>query len=284
GRFKFYKADICNAGRLEEIFQQEKPKIVVHFAAESHVDRSILSSSEFIQTNIAGTQTLLDACKKHGIKKFIHVSTDEVYGDIEIGKFHETTALSPNSPYSASKAAGDLLVKSYIRTFQFPALIIRPSNNYGPWQYPEKFIPVIIYKALNNEKIPVYGKGMNIREWLYVSDCADAILKITEGGKIGEIYNLGSGNERQNIEIVKTILRILNKPLDLVSYVKDRPGHDFRYSLDFSKLKKELGWKPQVSLEDGLLMTVNWYKDNFIWLEKKVSYLRSYWKKVYKQS
>jgi dTDP-glucose 4,6-dehydratase len=226
----------------------------------------------------------LDACKKHGIKKFIHVSTDEVYGDIEIGKFHETTALSPNSPYSASKAAGDLLVKSYIRTFQFPALIIRPSNNYGPWQYPEKFIPVIIYKALNNEKIPVYGKGMNIREWLYVSDCADAILKITEGGKIGEIYNLGSGNERQNIEIVKTILRILNKPLDLVSYVKDRPGHDFRYSLDFSKLKKELGWKPQVSLEDGLLMTVNWYKDNFIWLEKKVSYLRSYWKKVYKQS
>jgi len=281
-KFKFYRADICEQKEIDKIFRAEKPEIVVHFAAESHVDRSILSSSEFIQTNIAGTQVLLDACKKQSVKKFIHISTDEVYGDIEIGKFHEATPLSPNSPYSASKAAADLLVKSYIRTFKFPAVIVRPSNNYGPWQYPEKFIPVIIYKALKNEKIPVYGRGRNIREWLYVGDCANAILKIAECGKIGEVYNLGSGNERQNIEIVKAILRILNKPSDLISYVKDRPGHDFRYSLDFSKLKKEIGWQPQISLKDGLLSTVNWYKDNFAWLERKVKYLKGYWGKVYK--
>ncbi len=283
GKFKFYQADICNAAQLEKIFQKEKPEIVAHFAAESHVDRSILSSDEFIKTNISGTQVLLDVSKAQGIKKFIHTSTDEVYGDIEKGKFYETTVLNPSSPYSASKAAADLLVKSYIRTFKFPAIIVRPSNNYGPWQYPEKFIPVIIYKVLKNELIPVYAQGQNVREWLYVADCAKAILKIVDKGKTGEIYNLGSGNERKNIYLVKEILCILGKPLSLISYVQDRPGHDFRYSLDSSKLRKELGWEPQVSFEEGLIKTVNWYKENLDWLEQKVKHLKVYWKKVYRE-
>ena len=282
-KFKFYKTDICDYEQLKKIFKKENPDLVVNFAAESHVDRSILSSDEFIKTNISGTQVLLDVSKAQGIKKFIHTSTDEVYGDIEKGKFYETTVLNPSSPYSASKAAADLLVKSYIRTFRFPAIIVRPSNNYGPWQYPEKFIPVIIYKALKNELIPVYAQGQNVREWLYVADCVNAILKIVDKGKTGEIYNLGSGNERKNIDLVKEILSILGKPLSLISYVQDRPGHDFRYSLDSSKLRKELGWEPRVSFEEGLAATVNWYKENLDWLEQKVKYLKVYWKKVYKE-
>jgi dTDP-glucose 4,6-dehydratase len=279
--YKFYKTDICNKLQIERIFKKEKPEIVVHFAAESHVDRSIEDASAFIDTNIKGTQVLLDASRKYGIRRFVHISTDEVYGDIEKGQFFEHTPLNPSSPYSSSKAAGDLLVKSYIRTFNFPAIIVRPSNNYGPWQYPEKLIPVVIFKALNNQKIPIYAKGLNVREWLYVSDCADAIRLIMEKGKLGEAYNLGSGNERCNIDVAKRILDILKKPHTLIQFIQDRPGHDIRYSLNFNKLKKELGWHPKVSFDSGICQTVDWYVLNRAWTEKKVKFLKEYWKKVY---
>ena len=282
-KFSFYKADICDSKKIEGIFKKERPHVVVHFAAESHVDRSILSSDIFIKTNIAGTQVLLDTSKKIGIEKFIHISTDEVYGDIQKGQFFEHTCLNPSSPYSSSKAAADLLVKSYARTFGFPAVILRPSNNYGPWQYPEKFIPVVIYKALKNEKIPVYARGLNVREWLYVADCAAAILNAVQKAKPGEIYNVGSGNERKNIEVARRILDILGKPYSLIQFVADRPGHDFRYSLDFNKIKTGLGWQPEVAFEKGIIKTVNWYSNHIDWLEKKVVYLREYWKRVYKR-
>jgi dTDP-glucose 4,6-dehydratase len=283
GKIDFYKADICNKRDISRIFKQSRPNVVVHFAAETHVDRSILGSDSFIKTNIQGTQNLLDVCRIYNIGKFVHISTDEVYGDIRKGKFKENTALSPSSPYSASKAASDLLLKSYIRTFGFPGIIVRPSNNYGPWQYPEKFIPVIIYKALNNEKVPVYAKGLNIREWLYVSDCAAAIIKILHKGRIGETYNVGSGFEKRNIEVAKAILDILGKPHSLIEFVKDRPGHDYRYSLDFSKVKNELGFLPKVDFKTGIQKTVIWYKENFDWLESKTAYLKQYWKEVYKK-
>lgn len=283
GKFEFYKTDICNVKKIREIFKQHKPDVVVHFAAETHVDRSILGSTQFIKTNIMGTQNLLDAARETDVKRFIHISTDEVYGEIEKGQFHETSPFNPSSPYSASKAAGDLLVKSYVRTFDFPGIIVRPSNNYGPWQYPEKFIPVIIYKALNNEKIPVYGKGLNVREWLYVSDCANAILTVMENGKIGEAYNVGSGFEKRNIDVAKAVLDVLKKPHSIIEFVKDRPGHDYRYSLDFSKIQKELNWNPAVKFEEGITETVNRYKKDFDWLENKVKYLRNYWKRVYRK-
>ncbi|MCP4372881.1 MAG: dTDP-glucose 4,6-dehydratase [Deltaproteobacteria bacterium] len=283
GKYTFYNADICNKSSIKDIFEQEKPDKVVHFAAESHVDRSILDSDEFITTNVQGTQILLDRAKESGIDKFIHISTDEVYGDIEKGQFYETTPLNPSSPYSASKAAADLLTQAYMRTFNFPAIILRPSNNYGPWQFPEKFIPVIIYKALKNEKIPVYGKGLNIREWLHVSDCVDAVFKIMGKGKIGEIYNIGSGNERTNIDIVKKILDILEKPHSLLNFVQDRPGHDLRYSVSCTKLKEELSWATELDFDRGINETVHWYKENFDWLESMVHYLTGYWQKVYKK-
>ncbi|MBU0503139.1 MAG: dTDP-glucose 4,6-dehydratase, partial [Candidatus Omnitrophica bacterium] len=246
--FKFYKSDICNKKAIESIFKKEKPNIVVNFSAETHVDRSIQDSSPFISTNIQGTQVLLDCVRKYKIEKLIHISTDEVYGDIEKGKFNEDSPLIPNSPYSASKAAADLLIKSYVRTYGFPAVIVRPSNNYGPWQYPEKLIPVVIYKALKNEAVPVYAKGMNVREWLYVSDCAKGIQFILKKGKIGEVYNLGSGQERTNLEVVKKILDILGKPHSLIKFVQDRPGHDVRYSLDSSQIRR-LGWKPEQAFD-----------------------------------
>ena len=210
------------------------------------------------------------------------LSTDEVYGEIEKGEFFERSQIKPNSPYSVSKAASDLLVQAYIRTYGFPGIIVRPSNNYGPWQYPEKFVPVIIYKALNNEKIPVYGKGINIREWLYVSDCANAIMAILNKGKTGEIYNIGSGNERKNIEVVSHILSILKKPANLIEFVKDRPGHDIRYSLNFDKIKKEMGWEPKIDFKNGMELTVSWFKNNYPWLEGRVKFTKNYWKKVYK--
>ncbi|MCK9572736.1 MAG: dTDP-glucose 4,6-dehydratase, partial [Candidatus Omnitrophica bacterium] len=202
-KFKFYKTDICDKNKINSIFANEKPDIVAHFAAETHVDRSINDATPFIETNIKGTQILLDASRKHKVNKFIFISTDEVYGEIADGKFNENSPIRPNSPYAASKAAADLLVQAYIRTYQFPAVIIRPSNNYGPWQYPEKLIPVIISAALKNKKVPVYAKGLNVREWLYVDDCAEGILKVAQKGKIGQIYNLGSGDERKNIIVVK---------------------------------------------------------------------------------
>lgn len=268
--FKFYKADICDKKRIESILKKERPRIVIHFAAETHVDRSILNSTAFVQTNVIGTQVLLDLSRKYKIKKFIHISSDEIYGDIEKGKFREDSPLRPNSPYAASKAAADLLIKSYVRTYSFPAIIIRPCNNYGPWQYPEKLIPVVICKALNNNKVPVYAKGLNMREWLYVEDCVRGILIIMKDGRIGEIYNLGSGQEKKNIGVVKAILDILKKPQSLIQLVKDRPGHDWRYALSSSKVRN-LGWSPKVSFAWGIEKTVVWNIVNRKWLMDKVA-------------
>ncbi len=269
GRYSFYKEDICNRAKIKNIFKKEKPDSVVNFAAETHVDRSIQDASPFIETNIKGVQVILDISREFEIKRIVHISTDEVYGEIRKGDFYEDSVLQPNSPYAASKAGADLLIKSYIRTYKFPAIIVRASNNYGPWQYPEKLIPVVNYKALKNKKVPVYAKGLNRREWLYVSDCAEGVLRVLEKGKIGEIYNIGSGIEKKNIEVVKKILKLLSKPEGLISFVKDRPGHDFRYSLDFLKIKK-IGWYPKVGFEEGITKTVDWNKQNLKWIEKKI--------------
>lgn len=279
-KIKFYRQSICDKKAVENIFSAENPDMVVNFAAETHVDRSILGSDEFVKTNIQGTQYILDSAKRGEVEKIIHISTDEVYGDIETGQFCESTALKASSPYSASKAAADLLVSSYVRTFKIPAIIVRPSNNYGPWQYPEKLIPVIIYKALNNQKVPIYGEGINVREWLYVSDCVGGILEILKKGKNGEVYNLGSGNERKNIEVVECILSMLKKPQSLIEFVKDRPGHDIRYSLNTDKIKNGLNWRPKINFESGIKKTVCWYIDNLVWLNRKVKFLKSYWKEV----
>lgn len=282
-RITFYKEDILNKERLLEIFEIEKPQIVVHFAAESHVDRSILNPYEFIDTNIKGTLNLLDVTLRKGIDLFINISTDEVYGEIKdkSKKFKETDPLVPNSPYSASKASADMLGRAFFRTYGLPVITIRPSNNYGPWQYPEKLIPVVIWKAINEEPIPVYGNGKNIREWLYVSDCVEAIFSIIEKGNIGEIYNVGSGEERENIEVVKTILHILNKPEDLITFVKDRPGHDYRYALDTSKIKNEIKWQPKTKFYEGIIKTVEWYLRNMDWFKEKVLNLKHLWEEVY---
>ncbi len=283
-RITFYKADITNKEFINWIFKKETPDIVVHWAAESHVDRSILDASPFIETNVKGTQVLLDAAKDNKTSLFINVATDEVYGELgKEGQFFENTPLNPNSPYSASKAAADMLGRAYYRTYGLPVITIRPSNNYGYWQYPEKLIPVVILKALNNEPIPVYGTGENVREWLFVSDCAEAVFEIIEKGKPGEIYNIGSGEERKNIEVVKAILSILDKPESLITFVKDRPGHDFRYSLNTEKIEREIGWKAKTKFEEGIEETVKWYLDNMDWVNRKVETLKEYWKKVYRE-
>ncbi|MFH1353542.1 MAG: dTDP-glucose 4,6-dehydratase [bacterium] len=266
GKFKFYKVDICNVKKISEIFKKEKPDAVVHFAAESHVDRSIEDASPFMKTNVMGTQVLLDAAKKHNVKKFCHISTDEIYGEIKKGKFSENSPFAPNSPYSVSKAAGDMLARAYHRTYHLPVVIARPSNNYGPWQFPEKLIPVIIQNALAGRKVPVYAKGENVREWLYVSDCVEAILRILEKGKSGEAYNVGSGREERNIDVVKGILKILGKPQGLIAFVKDRPGHDFRYSLNTAKIHG-IGWLPETKFNDGMRKTVVWYVKNRGWIK-----------------
>jgi len=281
GRISFFKTDICNNKDLECLVKAQKPEAIINFAAETHVDRSILKSSSFIETNIRGTQILLDESRKYEVKKFIHISTDEVYGDIKSGKFSENSPLNPSSPYSASKAAADCLVSSYIRTYDFPAIIVRPSNNYGPWQYPEKFIPVAIFKSSNDIKIPIYAKGLNKREWLYVSDCINAIFLIIKKAKSGQVYNLGSGIEKKNIDVAKAILKVLNKPSNLIVFVKDRPGHDYRYALDCSKINK-LGWKSKVKFKEGIEKTIDWYENNQIWVKRKTTFLKDYWKKVYK--
>lgn len=269
GKYKFYKSDICDKKRIEQIFKKEKPDIIVNFSAETHVDRSIVNSIPFLETNIMGTQDLLDISKKYKIQKFIHISSDEVYGDIEKGKFTEDSPLKPNSPYAASKAAADLLIKSYVRTYNFPAIIIRPCNNYGPGQYPEKLIPLAVLKILKKEKIPIYAKGTNVREWLYVEDCVEGILQILEKGKIGEIYNLGSLQEKRNIEVAREIIKILKKDEDAIKFVKDRPGHDIRYSLDSNKVFKEIGWLPKLNFEEGLKNTVSWCLEHKGWLLSK---------------
>lgn len=269
GKYKFYKADICNQRQIEPIFSKESPDFIVNFAAETHVDRSINNAMPFIKTNVIGMEVLLAASRKHKIRKFVHISTDEVYGDIIKGEFSEGYPLNPSSPYSAAKAAADLLLKSYIRTYNFPGIIIRPSNNYGPWQYPEKLIPLAILKIFTNKKIPVYAKGKNAREWLYVEDCAAGIIKVLEKGALGEIYNIGSNQEKQNIEVVNSLLRIFKKDKTNIEFVKDRPGHDFRYKLNSAKIRKETGWVAQVKFEDGLNRTVHWSLRHKDWLLSK---------------
>lgn len=268
-KFIFYKCDICNIKKIDSIFKKEKPGIIIHFAAETHVDRSIESSGAFIDTNIKGTQILLDVSKKYKIDKFVHISTDEIYGDIKKGKFYEDSPLKASSPYAASKAAADLLIKSYIRTYNFPAIIVRPSNNYGPWQYPEKFIPLSILRLLEGKKIPVYGKGENIREWLYVSDCAQAIWLITKKGKIGQAYNIGSNIEKRNIDVAKKLVTLLGKSQNYIKFVKDRPGHDFRYFLDTKKIKKEVGWHPKINFDQGIRKTLAWCLEHRKWMLSK---------------
>ena len=270
GKYKFYQADICNKKLMVTIFKKERPKVVIHFAAETHVDRSIKNASPFIETNIRGTQVLADVSLAYKIKRFIHISSDEVYGELPRGSFREDRPLKPNSPYAASKAAADLLIRSYIRTYAFPAIIARPCNNYGPWQYPEKLIPLTISRVLNNRPTPVYKTGENIREWLYVSDCARAILLILEKGTLGEVYNIGSAEEKRNIEVVKRIIASLGKSENLIKFVKDRPGHDFRYRLNSGKLENELSWAAEIGFREGLERTVNWYLDNQKWLKAKI--------------
>jgi len=278
----FYKADISNQEFIEHIFEKENPEVVVHFAAESHVDRSLLDPYPFIGSNVLGTQVLLEVSKAKGVELFVNMSTDEVYGDLgKEGSFTEESPLKPNSPYSVSKASADMLGRAYYRSFGLPVVTIRASNNYGPWQYPEKFVPVIILKALRDEKIPVYGDGTNVREWLYVTDCAEGIMAAIDRGKAGEIYNVGSKEEKQNIEVAKAILKLLGKGEELIEFVKDRPGHDFRYSLDTTKAKRELGWEAKTSFDEGLKKTVEWYIEHLRWAQDKVAYLNDYWKRVY---
>lgn len=261
----FVKADITDAQAIDQLMQQGID-VVVNFAAESHVDRSILEPEVFVKTNVFGTQVLLDAAKKYNVTKFVQVSTDEVYGSLgETGLFTEETPLQPNSPYSASKAGGDLLVRAYHETFGLPVNITRCSNNYGPFQFPEKLIPLMISRALSDQQLPIYGDGLNIRDWLYVEDHCSAIDLVIHQGKLGEVYNIGGNNERTNVHIVKTILEELGKPESLISYVQDRPGHDRRYGIDPTKTMNELGWKPKHSFETGIKETIRWYLDNKEW-------------------
>lgn len=273
--FRFYKADISDRDTVFHIFEEEKPDVVVNFAAESHVDRSIEDPGVFLRTNIIGTQVMLDACRKYGIKRYHQVSTDEVYGDLPLDRtdlfFTEETPIHTSSPYSASKASADLLVQAYYRTYGLPVTISRCSNNYGPYHFPEKLIPLMIANALNDKPLPVYGKGENIRDWLYVEDHCSAIDLIIHNGTVGEVYNIGGHNERTNLEVVKTILKELDKPESLITYVTDRKGHDMRYAIDPSKIYNELGWQPATMFDDGIKKTIQWYLDNRRWWENIIS-------------
>ncbi|GAW29462.1 dTDP-glucose 4,6-dehydratase [Carboxydocella sp. ULO1] len=265
--YRFVKGDIADPIVVNQLAAEVD--YIVNFAAESHVDRSIEDPSIFIKTNVMGTQVLLDAAKKHGIEKYLQISTDEVYGSLgPTGYFTEETPLAPNSPYSASKAAADLLVRAYHETYGLPVLITRCSNNYGPYQYPEKLVPFFIKRALADEYLPVYGDGMNIRDWLHVEDHCRAIDMVLQKGRIGEVYNIGGNNEMTNIEITRLILRELNKPESLIKFVQDRLGHDRRYAIDASKIKTELGWQPEYTFEQGVKETIKWYLENRKWWEK----------------
>lgn len=281
-RYKFVKGDICEKDEVVSAVDQNGIDTIVNFAAESHVDRSILGAKDFIYTNVMGVHVLLEVLKEKGLEKFLQVSTDEVYGSLPEDKkeilFTEKTPITTNSPYSASKASADLLCNAFYHTFKLPILITRCSNNYGPYQFPEKLIPLMIAKALNNEELPVYGDGKNIRDWLYVEDHCSAIFKVLEKGKLGEVYNVGGNNEWYNIDIVKLILRMLNKPDTMIRYVKDRPGHDRRYAIDSGKIMKELGWKPEYKFEEGIVKTIDWYIENENWWRKVMSgeYMKYY--------
>ena len=273
--FRFVKLDICDRDGVYKLFEEEKPDIVVNFAAESHVDRSIEDPSIFLQTNIIGTSVLMDACRKYGVERYHQVSTDEVYGDLPLDRpdlfFTEETPLRTSSPYSSSKAGADLLVLAYYRTYDLPVSISRCSNNYGPYHFPEKLIPLMITNALAEKPLPVYGEGINVRDWLYVEDHCKAIDLIIHKGKVGEVYNVGGHNEMRNIDIVKTICKELGKSYNLITYVKDRKGHDLRYAIDPTKIHNELGWFPETRFEEGIKKTIEWYLNNRDWWEEIIS-------------
>lgn len=285
-KFTFIKADIADRQAVYAIFEKEQPDVVVNFAAESHVDRSIENPAVFLETNVMGTQVLLDANRKYGVKRYHQVSTDEVYGDLPLDRpdlfFTEQTPLHASSPYSASKASADLLCLAYYRTYGMPITISRCSNNYGPYHFPEKLIPLMIANALADKPLPVYGEGINVRDWLYVEDHCRAIDLILEKGKVGNVYNIGGHNEMRNIDIVKKILEILGKPESLITYVTDRKGHDMRYAIDPAFIHAELGWLPETKFEDGIQKTVQWYLDNRSWWENIISgEYQDYYEKMY---
>ena len=273
--YKFVKGDIADRAFIFKLFEEEKPDVVINFAAESHVDRSITDPESFVRTNVMGTTTLLDACRQYGIKRYHQVSTDEVYGDLPLDRpdlfFTEETPLHTSSPYSSSKASADLFVLAYHRTYGLPVTVSRCSNNYGPYHFPEKLIPLIISRALNDEELPVYGKGDNVRDWLYVTDHCKAIDLVVRKGRVGEVYNIGGHNERTNLEVVKTILKALGKPESLIKFVTDRPGHDRRYAIDPTKIETELGWKPEYTFDTGIVKTIEWYLNNKDWWEHIIS-------------
>lgn len=285
--FAFVRADICDRDAVFRVFENEHPDIVVNFAAESHVDRSIEDPGVFLRTNILGTQTMMDACWKYGVERYHQVSTDEVYGDLPLDRpdllFTEETPIRTSSPYSASKASADLLVQAYSRTYGLPATISRCSNNYGPYHFPEKLIPLMIANCLADRPLPVYGKGENVRDWLYVEDHCRAIDLIIEGGRAGEVYNVGGHNEMRNIDIVKLICDALGKPYSLITYVADRKGHDMRYAIDPTKIHRELGWLPETKFSDGIRKTIDWYLENRDWWETIISgEYRNYYDRMYK--
>ena len=267
--FRFIKVDICERELIENIFEEENPDIVVNFAAESHVDRSIEDPQIFLKTNIGGAAVLMDACRKYGIKRYHQVSTDEVYGDLPLDRpdllFKEETPICASSPYSSSKASADLLTLAYYRTYNLPITISRCSNNYGPYHFPEKLIPLMVVNALNDKPLPIYGNGLNVRDWLYVEDHCKAIDLIIHEGRLGEVYNVGGHNEMRNIDIIKFICKELGKPETLITYVKDRKGHDMRYAIDPTKIHSELGWLPEINFADGIKKTIKWYLDNREW-------------------
>ena len=284
--FRFVKGDITDRELVDKLFEEEKFDFVVNFAAESHVDRSIEDPGIFLKTNILGTQVLMDASRKYGVKRFHQVSTDEVYGDLPLDRpdmfFTEETPIQTSSPYSASKASADLLVQAYHRTFKLPVSISRCSNNYGPYHFPEKLIPLMIANALNNKPLPVYGKGENVRDWLYVEDHCKAIDLIIHNGTVGEVYNIGGHNEMRNIDIVKTIVKALGKSEDLITFVTDRAGHDMRYAIDPTKIHHELGWLPETKFADGIDKTIKWYLNNRNWWEDIISgKYQDYYDKMY---
>lgn len=273
--FRFVKADICDRKAIYALFEEEHPDVVVNFAAESHVDRSIENPEVFLQTNVLGTQVMLDACRKYGIRRYHQVSTDEVYGDLPLDRpdlfFTEETPIHTSSPYSASKAGADLLVLAYHRTYGLPVTVSRCSNNYGPYHFPEKLIPLMIANALNDTPLPVYGEGLNVRDWLYVEDHCKAIDLIIRNGRVGEVYNIGGHNEMRNIDIVKLICQKLGKPESLITYVTDRKGHDMRYAIDPTKIHNELGWLPETKFADGIDKTIDWYLTHRDWWENIIS-------------
>lgn len=284
--FRFVKEDICNREAVYDLFEQEHPDIVVNFAAESHVDRSIENPEIFLQTNIIGTSVLMDACRKYGITRYHQVSTDEVYGDLPLDRpdlfFTEETPIHTSSPYSSSKAAADLLAMAYRRTYELPVTISRCSNNYGPYHFPEKLIPLMIINCLHDKPLPVYGEGKNVRDWLYVEDHCKAIDLVIHNGRVGEVYNIGGHNEMSNINIVRLICEELDKPESLITYVGDRKGHDLRYAIDPTKIHNELGWLPETKFADGLKKTIRWYLDNPEWWEEIISgEYQNYYRNMY---